>query len=111
MRVESLHVSLLDVDAAVGVRAGAASAAVGASASSVAVAGVVRLAVVAGLGGVVLGESAAVQPGQDGGEEEEDAVHDAEGETGLEEGACLVGIDAHTVAIEAAKDSKVDIVG
>lgn len=93
----------------------AAAAAVGAPAAAVAVAGVVRLAVVARLAlaavsVAVLGEAVAVQPGQDGGEEEHDAVHDAEGEAGLEQGARLVGVDAHARAVDA-KEAKVDVVG
>lgn len=90
--------------------AGAAPATVGASAPPVAVAGVVRLAVVASLG-VVLGEPIAVQPGQDSGEEKEDAVHDSEGETGLQQGTCFVGVDAHAISCEIAKYAKVDVVG
>lgn len=101
----------LDIDAAVRVGAGAASATVGASAPPVAVAGVVRLTVVASLAGVVLGEPVAVQPGQNGGEEKEDAVHDAEGETGLQKGTCFVGIDTHAIPCEIAKNAKVDVVG
>lgn len=90
---------------------GTASAAVGASAPPVAVARVVRLTVVAGLTGVVFRKPAAVQPCQDGSEEEEDTVHDAEGEAGLEKGACLVGVHTDPVSVEGAKDAEVKIVG
>lgn len=74
--------------------------------AAVAAAGVVGLAVVAG----VLGGLVAVEPGQDGGHEEEDAVHDAEGPAGLEHGARLVRVDRHAVAVVLAEDAKVDVV-
>jgi len=73
---------------------------------AVAAARVVRLAVVAG----VLADAVAVEPGQDGGEEEEDAVHDAEGEAGLEHGARLVGVDGDAVAVEGPKRPEGDVV-
>jgi hypothetical protein len=60
--------------------------------------------------GVLGGGLVAVEPGQDGGEEEEDAVHDAEGEAGLEHGAGLVGADRDAVAVEVAEDAEVDVV-
>lgn len=60
---------------------------------------------------VVACHAVAVEPGQHGGEEKEDAVHDAEGEAGLEHGARLVGVDGDAVAVEGAEDAKVDVVG
>lgn len=98
----------LDIDAAVGVVRASAAAAVRAAAVTVAVAVVVSLAVV----GLAVGAAGAVavEPGEDGGEEEEDAVHDAKGEAGLEHGARLVdrGVDA-VVRVGRAKGPKVDI--
>lgn len=54
-------------------------------------------------------DAVAVQPGEHGGEEEEDGVHDAEGEARLEQRARLVGVDAQAVAVDA-KEAKVDVV-
>lgn len=113
------HKKPLDVHAAVRVRAApAAVAAVAAPAAAVAAARVVGLAVVAvggGGAGAAAGAAAAhavaVEPGEEGGEEEEDDVHDAEGEARLEQGARLVRVDAEAVAVELAKDAKVDVVG
>lgn len=68
---------------------------------------VVRLAVVPR----VLADAIAVEPGEHGGEEEEDAVHDAEGEAGLEHGARLVGVDVDAVAVEGPEYPEVDVVG
>lgn len=73
---------------------------------AVAPARVVRLAVVAG----VLGDAVAVEPGEHGGEEEEDAVHDAEREAGLEHGARLVGVDVDAVAVEGPEYPEADVV-
>lgn len=67
---------------------------------------VVRLAVVAG----VLGDAVAVEPGEHGGEEEEDAVHDAKRKTGLEHGARLVGVDRDAVAVEGPEYPEADVV-
>lgn len=53
----------------------------------------------------------AVDPGEHGGEEEEDAVHDTECEAGLEHGAGLVGVDFETISAKGAKNAKVDVVG
>lgn len=93
---------------------------VAAPAPAVAAARVVRLAVVpvaaaaavlASRGGAAAAADAvAVQPGEDGGEEEEDGVHDAEGEARLEQGARLVGVDADAVAVDA-EEAEVDGVG
>lgn len=80
----------------------------GRAAPPVAPARVVRLAVVFRV--PLVGAPAAVEPGQHGGDEEEDAVHDAEGEAGLEHGAGLVRVDRDAVAVEAAKDAKVHVV-
>jgi hypothetical protein len=75
----------------VGARVGAS----GAAAPSVAVTVIVRLAVVRL---TVFGAHAiAVEPGQDAGEEEEYAIHDAEGEASLEHGARLVDVDVPRV--------------
>lgn len=97
----------LDVDPAVRVRA-APPAAVPAPGAVPAVspARVVRLAVVPR----VLGDAVAVEPGEHGGEEEEDAVHDAEREAGLEHGARLVGVDRDAVAVEGPEYPEADVV-
>lgn len=71
---------------------------------------VVRLAVVALRRAAVFRDVAAVDPGQHSGEEEEDAVHDAEREAGLEHRARLVGVDVEPRAVELAEDAKVDVV-
>lgn len=81
------------------------------SASPVAAARVVRLAVVSAGRPAIARHVVAVDPGKDGGEEEKDAIHDAEGEAGLEHGAGLVGIDFETIAAEGAENAKVDVVG
>lgn len=73
---------------------------------AVSAARVVRLAVVLR----VLGDAVAVEPGEDGGEEEEDAVHDAEREAGLEHGARLVGVDRDAVAVEGPEYPEADVV-
>lgn len=87
----------------------AAVAAVRAAAPAVSPARVVRLAVVAAAA-LVARQPVAVQPGEDGREEEEDGVHDAQGEGGLEQRTGLVRINADPVARELAKDAKVDVV-
>lgn len=46
----------------------------------------------------------AVHPGQDGGAEEHDDVHDAEGEAGLEHGAGLRDLDADVGDGEGAEE-------
>ena len=98
---------LLDVHAAVRVGAAPPAAVPAAGAvPAVSPARVVRLAVVPR----VLSDAVAVEPGQHGGEEEEDAVHDAEGEAGLEHGARLVGVDVDAVAVEGPEGPKVDVV-
>ena len=81
------------VDAAVGVRGATTAVAAGATAATaaVAVAVIVGLAIV-GLA-IAIADLIAVHPGEDAGEEEHDAVHDAEGEAGLEHGAGLVDVD------------------
>lgn len=99
--------ALLDVDAAVRVRAAPPAAVPAAGAvPAVAAARVVRLAVVLG----VLADALAVEPGEHGGEEEKDAVHDAEGEAGLEHGARLVGVDIDAVAVEGPEYPEADVV-
>lgn len=84
----------------------AAVPAAGRAVPAVSPARVVRLAVVPR----VLADAVAVEPGEHGGEEEEDAVHDAEGEAGLEHGARLVGVDADAVAVEGSKRPEADVV-
>lgn len=78
------------------------------TAASVAVSVIVSLSVV----GLAVGTAGAVavEPSQDGGEEEEDAVHDAKGEAGLEHGASLVdrGVDA-VVGVGGTKGTKVEV--
>lgn len=99
--------ALLDVDAAVRVRAAPPAPVPAAGAvPAVAAARVVRLAVVLG----VLADALAVEPGEHGGEEEEDAVHDAKGEAGLEHGARLVGVDVDAVAVEGPEYPEADVV-
>lgn len=98
---------LLDIDAAVRVGAAPPAAVPAAGAvPAVAAARVVGLAVVPR----VLADALAVEPGQHGGKEEEDAVHDAEGEAGLEHGARLVGVDVDAVAVEGPERPEVDVV-
>lgn len=82
-----------------------------APASPVAAARVVRLAVVSARRPAIARHVVAVDPGQDGSEEEENAVHDAECEAGLEHCAGLVGINFEAIAAEGAEDAKVDVVG
>lgn len=81
------------------------------SASPVAAARVVRLAVVSAGRPAIARHVIAVDPGEDSGEEEKDAVHDTQREAGLEHCAGLVGIDFETVAAEGAENAKVDVVG
>ncbi len=55
-------------------------------------------------------DAVAVQAGDDGGEEEEDGVEDAEGEGGLEHGARLVDVDAgDAVDGGAAEDAEAHV--
>lgn len=82
-----------------------------APASPVAAARVVRLAVVSTRRSAIARHVVAVNPGEDGSEEEKDAVHDSECEAGLEHGAGLVGIDFEAIAAKRAEDAKVDVVG
>lgn len=104
----------------------AAMRVVGASTAMRAATGTVSVTVVVCLSVVCLAVGAAcavsVEPGQDGGEEEEDAVHDAKGETSFEHGAGLVhsGVDAVVgvsgtegpkVYVKAAAGVDVDAVG
>lgn len=109
------------------VRAAAATAVLAAAAAmraaaaallAVAAARVVRLAIVAlgrarpaGVATAARRHVAAVDPGEHGGEEEEDGVHDAEGEGGLEHGAGFVGVDAEARAVVGAEDAEVEVVG
>lgn len=72
----------------------------------VAAAGAVAARLVAVL---LLLRAVAVEPGEDGGEGEEDAVHDAEGEGGLEHGARLVGADVEAVDAGRPEDAEADV--
>lgn len=97
--------TILHVHAAV--RVGAVA---GAPAAAVRVAVVVRLAVVGLAAALVGAEAAAVEEGEDGGEEEEDAVHDAKGPAGLEHGARLVDVSRDAVDRGLAEDAEADVV-
>lgn len=83
--------------------------AMGAAAAAVAVAVRVRLAVVRGA--VAAADAVAVEASQNTGDEEEDAVHDAEGEGGLEHGARLVGAGVQGGDRGAAEGAEADVVG
>ena len=61
--------------------------------------------IVLSLGGGVV----TMNPGEDGGDEEEDAVHDAEGKAGLEHRTGLVDRDIHAVDRGGTEDAKADI--
>lgn len=54
--------------------------------------------------------SITVQDGENGGDEEEDAVHDAEGEAGLEHSARLVDGDVDSVEVGRTEDAKTLII-
>ncbi|RWA14461.1 hypothetical protein EKO27_g654 [Xylaria grammica] len=54
-------------------------------------------------------EAIAMQGGQDGGEEEEDGVEDAEGEARLEHGARLIDLHAEPIDRRTAKDAETDV--
>lgn len=75
------------------------------------VVGLTVVAAAATLSCVVATDAVAVEPCEDRGEEEEDAVHDAEGKASLEKGACLVGVDAEAIAVELAENTEVEVVG